>query len=64
MRIVIRTFAERIHGGAGEARIQATGGQVGVVLQCLLKFAAVHTQIGLEQVGHRQACIFMQLFGY
>ena len=62
LRIVFRLFAERIKGRAGEARIEAAGGQPVFILQVLLKFSAIDAQVRLLDISGRQAGVLVQLF--
>src|SRR5208282_3227215 len=55
-------FAEGIKGGAGEARIQASGGQALFILQVLFEFSAVDAQVGLFDISRGQPRVLMKLF--
>src|SRR6185437_16089440 len=61
LRIVIGLLVERIDRGPREARVEASGGRLRIVLQVLLEHAAVDAQIGLQDVPDRQAGIVVQL---
>ncbi len=61
LRIVLRVPVERIHVRTAEARVQAPGSLIGVVLQHLLELASVDAQVRLVDVGNRQPSVLMQL---
>ena len=62
MRIVFGALAEWVEAGARETGVQSAGGEAFVVLEGFLEFAAADTEVGLEQIGDRQAGVLVQLF--
>ena len=63
MRIVFRTLAQRIEIGAGEAGVEASGGEVFIFLEGFFELAAIDAEVGAEQVLDWQSDVLVKLLG-